>query len=269
MMSAGTMAGRASSLRKLAAGSRPHRALPVHDRVDDGPRRGSARPRWLEQGGGAPCPQARHQLPPTRRTVGPNRGGAALPESADGSSHRASRAPCRSSAPGGRRAVWRRREPVREGDVGRDVDLPPEVPGRVEASVSTASAGAPAASSTATPTAARPGRPRVAASSSTSAGIPPGPPAAAAEVGVPRSRPLPRGARVRLEREHPTTKPAAQRITSCALSPRLATDGADGLGIGNDQLCDRGRHSRERSQFPLWETLHNGVQWPPRGHDQC
>ena len=236
MMSAGTMAGRASSLRKLAAGSRPHRALPVHDRVDDGPRRGSARPRWLEQGGGAPCPQVRHQLPPTQRTVGPNRGGGSTAgvrgwRAATG----ASRAPCRSSAPGGRRAVWRRREPVREGDVGRDVDLPPDVPGRVEASVSTASAGAAAASSTATPTAARPGRPRVAASSSTSAGRPPGPPAAAAEVGVPRSRPPPRGARVRLEREHPTTEPAAQRIMSCALSPRLATDGADGLGIGNDQ----------------------------------
>ena len=52
-----------------AAGSRAHRTLPVHDRVDHGPRRAPARPGRLEQGRGAPCPQARHQLPPTRGTA--------------------------------------------------------------------------------------------------------------------------------------------------------------------------------------------------------
>ena len=70
---------------------------------------------------------------------------------------------------------------------------------------------------------------------------PPG--AAAAEAGAPRSRPS-RGAALE---SAPNDEPAAQRTTSCVLSPRLATDGPDGLGIGNDQLCDRGRHSRERS----------------------
>ena len=90
-MAAGTMRP-SQILRKLAAYPRqneqlaaalrevgPHRPLPVHDRVDHGPRRAPARPGRLEQGRGAPCPQARHQLPPTRRTAGPNRGGAALP----------------------------------------------------------------------------------------------------------------------------------------------------------------------------------------------
>ena len=33
----------------------------------------------LNKGRGAPCPQARHQLPPTRRTARPNRGRTALP----------------------------------------------------------------------------------------------------------------------------------------------------------------------------------------------
>ena len=61
------------------AGSRPRRTLPVHDRLGHGPRHAPARPGRLEQGRGAPCPQARYQLPPTRRTARPNRGGTALP----------------------------------------------------------------------------------------------------------------------------------------------------------------------------------------------
>ena len=39
-----------------AAGSRSHRTLPVHDRVDDGPRRAPARPGRLEQGRGRTMP---------------------------------------------------------------------------------------------------------------------------------------------------------------------------------------------------------------------
>ena len=70
---------RQNELAAAAAGSRAHRTLAVHDRVDHGPRRAPARPGRLEQGRGAPCPQARHQLPPTRGTAGPNRGRPALP----------------------------------------------------------------------------------------------------------------------------------------------------------------------------------------------
>ena len=43
------------------------------------PRHAPARPGRIEQGRGAPCPQARHQFPPTRRTARPNRGRTALP----------------------------------------------------------------------------------------------------------------------------------------------------------------------------------------------
>ena len=85
-MAAGTMRP-SQLLRKLAAYPRQNelaaalrevgrieRSLFI-DRVDDGPRRAPARPGRLEQGRGAPCAQARHQLPPARRTAGPNRGG--------------------------------------------------------------------------------------------------------------------------------------------------------------------------------------------------
>ena len=71
---------RQNELAARAAGSRAHRTLPIHDRVDHGPRRAPTRPGRLEQGRGAPCPQARHQFPPTRGTAGPNRGRAALPD---------------------------------------------------------------------------------------------------------------------------------------------------------------------------------------------
>ena len=89
-MAAGTMRP-SQILRKLAAyprqnelaaalrEGRPRRTLPVHDRLGHGPRHAPARPGRLEQGRGAPCPQARYQLPPTRRTARPNRGGTALP----------------------------------------------------------------------------------------------------------------------------------------------------------------------------------------------
>ena len=89
-MAAGTMRP-SQILRKLAAyprqnelaarpaGSRPHRTLPVHARLDHRPRDAPPRPGRIEQGRGAPCPQARHQFPPTRRTARSNRGRAALP----------------------------------------------------------------------------------------------------------------------------------------------------------------------------------------------
>ena len=71
-------------LRKLAAyprqnelaaalrGGRPRRTLPVHgsNRLDHGPRHATAGPGRIEQGRGAQRPQARHQLPPTRRAAG-------------------------------------------------------------------------------------------------------------------------------------------------------------------------------------------------------
>ena len=82
-MSAGTMRP-SQLLRKLAAYSRQNElaaALREVGRIerslfmiewttdlDVAP----ARPGRLEQGRGAPCPEARHQLPPTRRTAGPN-----------------------------------------------------------------------------------------------------------------------------------------------------------------------------------------------------
>ena len=69
-MAAGTMRP-SQILRKLAAYPRqneqlaaalrevgPHRPLPVHDRVDHGPRRAPARPGRLEQGRGAPMPSS-------------------------------------------------------------------------------------------------------------------------------------------------------------------------------------------------------------------
>ena len=130
-------------------------------------------------------------------------------------SHRGFAGTCRSSAPGGQRAAGRRRERVRAGGVGQDVDPPRDAPvappGRLcvrldvgvasrrrfragwRASGSTTAAGAAAATSTASTPAARLGRPRVAASSATSAGRPPDPPgAAAAEAGVPGAKNSPK-----------------------------------------------------------------------------
>ena len=59
---------------------RQHRQRhPPHARLDHGPRHAPPHPGRIEQGRGAPCPQARHQFPPPRRTARPNRGGTALP----------------------------------------------------------------------------------------------------------------------------------------------------------------------------------------------
>ena len=94
--------------------------------------------------------------------------------SARARSHLASRAPCRSSAPGGHRAVWRRRERVRAGDAGRAAPgsgPPAAVPG--PAPSRGPAAGVAEASST-TP-AARVGRPRARRARRLSAGGSPGP----------------------------------------------------------------------------------------------
>ena len=61
------------------AGGRPRRTLPVHDRLDHGPWHATASPGRIEQGRGAPRPQARDQLSPTRRAARPNRRRPALP----------------------------------------------------------------------------------------------------------------------------------------------------------------------------------------------
>ena len=90
-MAAGTMRP-SQILRKLAAYPRQNelaaalrevgrieRSLFMLDWTTD-PDMRPPRPGRTEQGRGAPCPQARHQFPPTRRTARPNRGRTALPD---------------------------------------------------------------------------------------------------------------------------------------------------------------------------------------------
>ncbi len=79
-MAAGTMRP-SQSLRKLAAGGRPRRVecslFMIDWTTDPGMRRRVQV--GLNKGRGAPRPQARDQLSPTRRAAGPNRRRAALP----------------------------------------------------------------------------------------------------------------------------------------------------------------------------------------------